>query len=55
MKPKTYLGDAVYAEIKNDQLILTTEDGSQTTNTVVLEPKVLKALLAYIGFPEPKA
>ena len=48
MKPKTYLGDAVYAEINEaNQIVLTTEDGISTTNTICLEPEVLEALLAF--------
>jgi len=46
---KSYLGDAVYVEIdKYDALILTTENGIRATNTIVLEPDVLKALFDYI-------
>ncbi|HXP67863.1 MAG TPA: hypothetical protein VOA88_01150 [Candidatus Dormibacteraeota bacterium] len=53
-KPKTYLGDGCYADIIAGNLILTTEDGSRTTNRVVLEPEVLSALLSYLGFPKPE-
>lgn len=49
MKPKTYLGDAVYAEWKNGILVLTTEDGIQATNAIYLEPEVIDALLKYLG------
>jgi hypothetical protein len=44
---KTYLGDGVYAEIIYGQLVLTTEDGVSTTNTIVFEPEVLANFLAY--------
>lgn len=48
-KAKTYLGDAVYAEINvYDDLILTTEDGIKATNRIVLEPSVRAALAEYL-------
>ena len=49
-KFKSYLGDAVYADL--DQwgcLILTTEDGIRATNRIVLEPEVLLALEEYVA------
>jgi hypothetical protein len=49
MPNKVYLGDAVYAEF--DQfgcLVLTTENGIQTTNTIFLEPGVLAGLLEWL-------
>lgn len=46
---KTYLGDGVYADVDNaGQLVLTTEDGINTTNTIYLEPEVVFALFEYI-------
>lgn len=44
---KDYLGDAVYADTDGYGIILTTEDGISTTNTIVLEPEVLAALNRY--------
>lgn len=44
---KTYLGDAVYADFDGIHIILTTEDGISTTNTIFLEPAVLEALNRY--------
>jgi hypothetical protein len=43
---KEYLGDGVYAEFDSATLdvTLTTENGIETTNTIVLEPEVLDAL-----------
>lgn len=43
---KQYLGDAVYAEFDDQTLnvTLTTENGIEATNTIVLEPEVLDAL-----------
>lgn len=45
---KRYLGDAVYAEIEDGMVKLTTEDGIQATNTIYLEPEVFNALCAYV-------
>jgi hypothetical protein len=46
--PKTYLGDAVYADFDGWYIVLTTEDGGPVpTNTVYLEPDVLDALIEY--------
>lgn len=45
---KRYLGDGVYAEIENDMLKLTTEEGLDgLRDTIYLEPEVLTALLAF--------
>ena len=43
---KEYLGDSVYAKYDRelDCIDLTTEDGINTTNTIVLEPDVWQAL-----------
>lgn len=41
---KEYLGDAVYATHDGFAVTLTTEDGVDTTNTIVLEPQVVAAL-----------
>lgn len=42
---QTYLGDAVYAQIDQfGRLVLTTNNGIEDTNTIVLEGDVLKAL-----------
>ena len=47
---KTYLGDAVYAEVDNwGRLVLTTEDGIRATNRIVLEPEELRTLFEYLG------
>ena len=37
---KTYIGDGVYVEVKDNRLILTTEDGVTVTNTIFLEVDV---------------
>ncbi len=42
---KTYLGDAVYIESENGgPVILTTSDGETDTNTIYLEPEVVRAM-----------
>lgn len=44
---KEYLGDGVYVEPDCGGLRLTTENGINVTNTIVLEPEVYAALLRY--------
>lgn len=44
---KDYLGDGVYADFDGYQLVLTTEHGVRTTNTIYLEPDVYAALMRY--------
>lgn len=44
---KDYLGDGVYADFDGYAIILTTENGIETTNTIYLEPSVLAALEEY--------
>jgi hypothetical protein len=47
--PKLYIGDGVYAEIDGyGNLVLTTENGFETTNTIVIEDAVLSSLLVYL-------
>lgn len=45
---KTYIGDGVYVDISQLGIVLTTENGIRATNTIVLEPEVLHALLEYL-------
>ena len=47
-KYKMYLGDAVYVDFDGHGLILTTENGIETTNTIFLEPEVYAALEIYV-------
>jgi hypothetical protein len=55
MSQKEYLGDGVYAEVNDiPELILTTEDGISTTNTIYMETEVVMALLSYIDRLCPK-
>lgn len=45
---KTYIGDGVSAEIDEyGRLTLTTENGFHTTNKIILEPEVWRALLDF--------
>jgi hypothetical protein len=46
--PKTYLGDAEYAEWENGVLKLTTSHGIGDTNTIYLELEVLDSLKSYL-------
>jgi hypothetical protein len=45
---KQYIGDGVYVAIDCNDIVLTTEDGISVTNTVILEPQVLAALIEYL-------
>lgn len=45
---KTYLGDGVYADFEHGSITLTTENGIETTNTIVLEPQVYFNLTLFI-------
>jgi len=49
MPEKIYLGDAVYAAVDDlGGLMLTTEDGVRSTNTIFLEFDTVRNLLLYI-------
>lgn len=52
---KAYLGDAVYAEFDGYHVILTTEDGIRSTNTILLEPEVVDGLMRFIKRLQEKA
>jgi len=45
---KEYLGDGVYVELDRDDVVLTTGDGIQVTNRIVLEMDVLENLKDYL-------
>jgi hypothetical protein len=42
---KTHLGDAVFADHDGYHIVLTTEDGTRTTNRIYLDPGVFIALI----------
>jgi hypothetical protein len=46
---KDYLGDGVYVDFDGFSLVLTTENGVETTNTMILEPQVYEALTRYVA------
>lgn len=43
-----YLGDAAYARWEAEVLVIFTHNGIHPTNSVYLEPKVLRSLLDYL-------
>lgn len=45
---KVYIGDAVYAEILDGRLVLTTENGLTLTNRIVLDEDVWQLLVEYV-------
>lgn len=45
---KRYLGDGVFVDVDGHGLVLTTENGVEETNRIVLEPEVYDALLQYV-------
>lgn len=44
---KVYLGDGCYVSHDGYAFVLTTENGIATTNRIVLEPEVLRALVRF--------
>lgn len=50
---KVYLGDGVYASFDGYAFVLTTENGIDVTNTIVLEPQVFIALEQYVNRLDP--
>jgi len=45
MNDKQYVGDSVYLAFSGYGFTITTENGIEATNTIFLEPEVLKALI----------
>lgn len=46
---KVYLGDGCYAQFDGHGIVLTTENGIETTNRIYLEPEVYAALLRFVA------
>ena len=46
---KQYIGDGVYVDYDGFSLVLTTEDGIRTTNTIYLEGNVWHSLVEYVA------
>ena len=44
---KEYLGDSVYADFDGYMICLTTENGMGPSNTIYLEPEVMRELIRY--------
>jgi len=53
MPQKIYLGDSVYAQTDGFYITLTTENGYGPSNTIHLEPIVLRALREYLARVQP--
>lgn len=47
---KRYLGDGVYADFDGLDVVLTTENGLEETNRIVLEDSVLEAFSNWIEY-----
>lgn len=46
---KDYLGDSVYADISEyGELVLTTENGVEASNKIIMEPEVLNNMFRYL-------
>jgi len=45
---KQYLGDSVYVDIEQGQIVLTTENGVEVFNTICLNQEVAHALWQYL-------
>ncbi len=52
---KQYIGDAVYVDFDGYGIVLTTENGIEATNRIVLEPEVYTALVRYVEALQDKA
>jgi hypothetical protein len=46
---KRYIGDGVYVDFDGFAIVITTENGFETTNSIVLEPDVYEALLEWVA------
>ena len=52
---KVYLGDAVYVTFDGYHVVLTTEDGIRTTNSIYLEPEVLANFTEWLAVMKERA
>jgi len=43
------MGDGCFAEITSQGIVLTTENGIEETNRIVLEPETWSGVLAYVA------
>lgn len=48
LKDKIYVGDGVYLSNDGYHLVLTTEDAYGASNTIYLEPEMLKTIQNYL-------
>lgn len=46
---KMYLGNSVYAEIKGNELYLTTDNGNGASNTIILDGETYALLVEYVA------
>lgn len=51
---KSYIGDGCYAEWDGYAIILTTSNGLENTNTIVLDPEVFEGLVSFVKSAEEK-
>jgi hypothetical protein len=49
LKDAVYLGDSVYAQFDGYNVVLTTRNGGDPSNIIVLEPVVYAALVEYVA------
>lgn len=48
LSDKAYLGDSVYCQFDGSSFRLTTENGGPPSNTIYLEPEVIKAFQRFL-------
>ena len=45
---KEYIGDGIYADIQNNMMILTTENGVTVQNTIIVDEERWRQLVRYV-------